>query len=178
VSSDERPFDLRDLLKSIADANWEISDVQRLDDNGLDRITAAASARVPDSIASSLHRTVREVSKAGLKIDVVDLDYSPERNLIEAAKDRLREKVYTLAQAEAEKLNKLMQNAISPWRVGSVDFGRNDLVSPKATRSAAYESTAFAVAAPAGGALSEPLIDTAYKVGLTATVRLTRSVVV
>jgi hypothetical protein len=178
VVSDDQRFDLRGLLRTLVDTDWEIHSVKRADDNGFERITAIASARIPDSDAATIHRKARDVSKAGLKVEVNELDYSPERNRIDAAKQKLRQSVYSLAQQETEKLNELMVHVAAPWRVGSVDFSRNDVWTPPGTRAAAYETVALAVAAPAGGSADDSTLDTAYKVGLTATVRLTRSVVV
>jgi hypothetical protein len=142
----------------------------------LQRVAANVSARIADSDAALLHKKVADLSKAGLKIQVLALDYSPERNKIEAAKQSLRQRVYKLAHEEAEILNQAIPQAVYPWRVGSIDFARgND--GQNVLRSATYATVATAATVDPEGGEAEP-IDVAYKVGITATVRLTRSVVV
>jgi hypothetical protein len=175
VISDETAFDLRATLRTVVDVPWEIVTLQRYDDNGLERLNAAATARIPDSEAASLNKKLRDVNKSGLKIEVAALDYSPQRERVEEAKVKLRESIYTLAQQEAGRLNNLVKaEAGDSWRVGSIDFARAEPVLSKAMRATAYSTAsvynpvqmaaASAPGGPAGGGAQEddPSVDTSY----------------
>jgi len=167
VNSDAS-FNLKKTLREVYDVDWAIIKLSRYDDSGLERISASAVARIPENQVTTVNHNLREVSKAGLKITVSGLDYSPERNRVEETNNALRKRIYTLAQDEANSLNELVVESVK-WRVGSIEFNRQNEVIPKSANyitAAAFRSDENAV---------ESTTDFSHKVSLSAAVTLVRT---
>ncbi len=174
ILSDNIDFNIKNTLREVYEVDWTITNLSRYEETGLERINATAIARIPDSQISKINTKAKEVSKAGLEIQVSEFDYSPQRNKIEETKRSLRERIYKLAEDEAALLNIITKDGkLHPWRIGRVEFVRADSNSSN-MRSVA--TTAAYFNAPEGGAADEqPDMDLSYRVNISANVSVTRT---
>lgn len=160
-------------LSDLAKADWKLTSFNRDEDQtGLERWSAQFEGRVPETALNGLHESAKKLSKAGMQLTIVGIDFSPTLEEREAAAAQLRAKIYKNAQQQLTDLN----NAIPgrSYRIAAIDFGGmpGGIVPPMprpvygmaATKMMAMADAA--VAAPA----AEPMMDHAEKVTLTARV--------
>lgn len=163
-------------LKGVLDVEWAFTKLDRREDSsGLERVSATATARIPEGQVAGLASKARAASVAGLKLTVGSVDYSPAASKVEEVIKGLRRKLYALAQEEANILQETAgQDASGKWRVNSVSFAPQAYNSPfNVARS--YSGNVTASLEAAGGGAPEGL-DLTQKVSLTAQVTLARVV--
>lgn len=98
-------------LNSIAKADWQIVSFQSsTDSSGLEQIKMTAQVRLLGNALNNLHRRASQLSKAGLKITIANIDYSPSQKTLQQAYSKLRMDIYNAANAEVERLDKVYQN--------------------------------------------------------------------
>ncbi len=122
--------DMQKNLESLAkDAEWKLTSLSRSqDDAGLERWYATYQGRLPESVTASLREKAKQQSKAGLQINVSDVQFVPTLQEVEAAKARLREKLYKMANDELTRLNASLPNR--NFRIAAVNFSSNASLQP------------------------------------------------
>ena len=166
-------------LKNVIDTDWAfVSLDRREDDAGLERVSATATARIPEADAAGLASKCQTASVAGLKLTPGAVDYSPARNVVDEAITKLRRKIYALAQEEAEALEDAAGKvAKGKWRVGEINFSAGASFANNGMRAKGMmlESAGYSAAPAALGGGAEGM-DLTQKVQLVASVALHRTV--
>lgn len=170
---------ITDKLKSILDADWSLTALNRTPDaSGREQVRAAAVARVPEKQAAGFAHKCKQASVEGFQIAAGEVDYSPPRDVVAEAKIELRKKLYGMAQEEVEIISEVIdgRGADRAWRVADISFAdvapvaMNNIVRAKGMMA---ESVGMAYAGNApGGAGSE--VGLTQKVSLFATVTIAR----
>lgn len=167
-------------LKNVIDADWAFVALDRREDEaGLERVSATATARIPEAQVAGLTAKCQAASVAGLKLSAGYVDYSPARNAVDQAITNLRRKIYALAQEEAEALQEAAgKTAKGKWRVGNISFSgqQNFSAQRMANKGMMLEASAASYASDIGGGAADAGMDLTQKVTLNANVQLHRTV--
>lgn len=103
------------------EAEWHVVRFDRSrDESGLERWRITAEARLPEEKLSGIYDRARSVSQPGQQVEIADIDFSPTLDEREATTARLRQEIYTQAQAEARRVAEAFPQA--DYRVTRVDF--------------------------------------------------------
>ncbi len=107
-------------LERLAQTEWHITSYQRSrDQTGLTRFNLVAEGRVPEKGLNNLYQRAEELSRAGLQLRVMEIDYSPTVEEMENAMAEARRRIYERAFFEAENASKILR---TKCRVLEVNF--------------------------------------------------------
>jgi hypothetical protein len=76
-------------------------------DSGLEQVHLEAEARLPENQLAALRDKAKELSKPGLTLRVISINFSPSLNELENARNSLRAEIYNNAKEETARLNKV-----------------------------------------------------------------------
>lgn len=76
-------------------------------DSGLEQMHVEAQARLAENTLGNLREKTKELSKPGLTLRLVSIDFSPSAEELETAKANLRSVIYTEAKQEITRINKI-----------------------------------------------------------------------
>lgn len=76
-------------------------------DSGLEQIHVEAQARLSENKLLTLRTKTKEMSKPGLTLRLLSIDFSPSLDELEKAKAQLRAVIYNEAKSEAARINKV-----------------------------------------------------------------------
>ncbi|MDX9689843.1 MAG: hypothetical protein EOM37_00970 [Proteobacteria bacterium] len=168
--------DMTDAINKVVKADWRLVSFTRSQDNtGMERWSTIFEARVPEASLNGLNEQAKKQSKAGMQIQVVDIDFSPTLAETQDATNKLRTQIYKMATEQLGVLNQSV--AGRSYRIGNIDFqgsggtfsAQNMARSTKMMRAQASTMMEMAVssdAMSAGGASMER----AQKIVLTANI--------
>ncbi len=112
---------LEALKKTAPDADWHLTAVDQIPDPaGLERWRVAAETRLKDGALAGIRDRAQAASRAGLKVQIEQVEYTPTVAEREATLSKLREQIYRDAKAELGRLNGLYDDA--KWRPQRIDF--------------------------------------------------------
>lgn len=149
------------LEKFIPGTEWQFSNQRRGDDNGYERVTLNAVARVKETENYSLEQRLEAVSKMGMKLQLQGVDDTMPQRAIQDEEQALRLRILTKALEEADKVVALTRR---DYRLGQVQFGQNQQFASKGI------TASLAATAHAGG--SDAGFGSSQKLRLTANVTL------
>lgn len=155
------------LAQLDADADWRfLSYDRRRDDTGLERWTARAEARLPETGLDGLSDEADEASRPGLAVRVETTDFSPTLADREAAIATLRQDIYERAVDELAQLDATFPDR--QFRLAGIDFEFGD------HRPAMMERAAQPMQAmdSGGGQPDSPSVAVAERIEVRARVRL------
>lgn len=93
-------------LNKIAQGSWHITEFERSQDSsGLEKLYVEAEARINEKNLSNVNAQATEVSQAGIKYKILNIDFTPSTADIEKVKKNLRSTIYRDAQTEIATLN-------------------------------------------------------------------------
>lgn len=105
-------------LKKFIDGEWRVTAYHRTEDSaGLSRINITAETRVEGKSLPDIYRRARELSRAGMQIKGVNIDYSPTLEEKEKALAEARQKIYTMAVKEAVRVSDVLSAPYKVWRI-------------------------------------------------------------
>lgn len=94
-------------LAHIAQGDWHITEFTRSQDSsGLEKLSALAEIRLPQTQINNLSQKVEALSKPGSTYRVESLVYEPSTSEREATKARLRQSLYNAVNEEIARINK------------------------------------------------------------------------
>lgn len=94
-------------LHRISEGNWHVTEfVRSQDSSGLEKLSALAEIRLPQSQISNLSQKVDALSKPGAAYRVDSLVYEPSLWEREATRARLRQSLYNAVNDEVARINK------------------------------------------------------------------------
>jgi len=143
--SGDRTTSLRaDMLKVLgelaADVDWRITRfVQGAGKAGLENWRVRAEARINESGLGGLRDRARRLSKPGLQLVIAGTNFSPTRAEREKVAGHLRERIYTMVAAEAERLSRAFTG--KTFRLHLIDF-TGQMVHREAKRTRQMRATA------------------------------------
>jgi len=167
-SADELKAEIQLSLKKLAPKTlWYItSSRQSKDQSGLNRWNVSASARVNEERVSGLRDSTRKLSRAGFKLLIARVDFSPSRAEIAKLMIDLRAKIYAKAAAEAARVSAAIGGAT--YQVHMVDFlGRGEpqleyMAQPRRKNMAVQQLSASAQGGQGGNATQMPVSRKQY----------------
>lgn len=113
------------MTKAISDivkADWRLVSFNRgQDSTGMERWSAIYEARVPEAQLGGLNEKAKQASKAGMQINVADIDFSPTLEETQATMAQLRAQIYKQANEQLATLNTAIQGR--NYRIGQIAFG-------------------------------------------------------
>jgi len=113
--------DMMANFKKIADADWHITQFNRMQDaSGLERINAVAQARVPEEKLSAVREQAKSVSRPGATYQVSNIQFQPTLAEIEKVRLTLRDELYQKINDEMARLNKVYPQ--QGYSVHRIDF--------------------------------------------------------
>lgn len=125
------------------DADWRFVRFDRgRDESGLERWSATAEARLPETALGGLEGRADEASRPGLQLRVAATDFAPTLAEREAVKAQLRAEIYARAGEELSRLNQAFPDR--DYRVATIDF-----VNPPYMPMMEHQGDMMARAAPA-----------------------------
>lgn len=108
-------------LTALAKADWHLTDFNQMqNESGLEQLHIVANARVPEALLSGLRDQAKVMSKPGLAFHVLAINFTPSLGEIESAKANLRSDLYTAAQDEVVRLNKVYHD--QKYVIHSINF--------------------------------------------------------
>lgn len=157
-----------DMLKAVNElvkGDWRLTSFTRSEDQtGLERWSASFESRVPENQLNGLNENAKKLSKAGMQLSVVNVDFSPTLDEMEAARAALRTQIYKQVSEQLAATNNAMPGR--NYRVALVSFtGDDGMPQPRFMKARAAEMTMMANAAPAS-----PPMERSEKITLTARV--------
>jgi hypothetical protein len=95
------------LAKLSNKGNWHITSFNRSQDkSGLELVEIIAEARLPITELAAIRDHAKSVSRPGETYTIDDIDFHPSAEDMEAARSKLRTRIYELAKVELANLNK------------------------------------------------------------------------
>ena len=134
MASEEAKNLRQDVNKSLAglskEVDWKLTGFSRRADNtGLERWHVTAEGRLDDAQLAGLESRAKKVSRAGLQVNVAQVNFTPSPAEIEAARKELRKALYKRVTEEIA-----MIEAVIPTRkfeVGRIDFTNGVMPVPQ-----------------------------------------------
>jgi len=97
------------LSKIISVGKWNVVNFERTNgDSGLENVRVVAITRVPFSELTNLKEKAQAISVPGQTFNLMSVEYFPTLADKEKARQALRDQIYGLARAEAERVNKIL----------------------------------------------------------------------
>lgn len=102
-----------EILKKFTDfsdnkTEWNITVLNTSpSDSGLEQIHLEAEARLPENKLAILRDKAKDLSKPGLTLHIISINFSPSLNELETARNSLRAEIYNDAKEETARLNKV-----------------------------------------------------------------------
>ncbi|WP_366655425.1 hypothetical protein [Fodinicurvata sp. EGI_FJ10296] len=160
--------DFLDVLEDLdPDADWRFLSYDRRQDNtGLERWTARAEARLPETGLDGLADEAREASRPGLAVQVEETDFSPTLADRESTTADLRQEIYQRAGEELVRLNDAFPER--DFRLAGIDFDYGEY-QPMMMERAAQPMQAMDAG---GGRSAAPSVAVAERVEVRARIRL------
>lgn len=90
------------------------------DASGLERWSAVAEARLPESALGGLADKATATSKPGMQVAVANIDFTPTPDEMEKARAALRAEIYAKAEKERQSLNGALPGR--EFRVATINF--------------------------------------------------------
>jgi hypothetical protein len=95
------------LAKLSNKGSWHITSFNRSQDkSGLEQIEIIAEARLPIADLAAIRDNAKSISRPGETYTIDDIDFHPSAEDMEAARSKLRTRIYELAKVELANLNK------------------------------------------------------------------------
>ena len=181
VQQKETPDELKkEILNALAklapSAEWfVVSSRETKDRTGLNRWNVSANARLAEGEIAGLQDKAEKLSRAGFKMNIGNVDFSPsldERNGLMA---NLRSRIYAKAKEEAERLSKVLGG--DAYRIQTVNFVSNysGHASPM-TKNMAMQRVSSNMESDAGGGSGGSKMPVSEKHNVGATITLGRVV--
>lgn len=162
--------DILKKLATLAKADWHLTDFNQMqNESGLEQLHVAATARVPEALLTNLRDQAKTLSKPGLTFHVLAINFSPSLAEMENAKAILRSELYTIAQDEVIRLNKVSHD--QKYIIHSINFAEAQPLPPVPMNS--YIALAGDSNVKTKSAATVLAVST--KIQMTATVELTNS---
>ncbi len=157
---------MTNLEKIAPKAAWHITQFNRSQDqSGLEKVSVSAQARIPQQQLSGLRKQAKAVSQPGQTYRIADIQFTPSMAEVEKVRGQLRDQIYTDANAELARLNKVYPNA--HYTLHSVTFdGAMPVIPVPAPMRAMF------MAKVAGAQQSTPALAVSDQVTVTANVVL------
>lgn len=113
--------DMQKAVEDLAKGEWRLTSFNRGEDSsGLERWNAVYEARLPESALGGLHDAAKKVSRAGMQLTILDVDFSPTLAEIEAARAALRVQLYKQINDQLAALNTVLP--ARSYRISEIDF--------------------------------------------------------
>jgi predicted secreted protein len=108
-------------VNDIVKADWRLVSFNREQDStGLERWSATYEARIPENQLGGLGDKAKQTSKAGMQINVVDIDFSPTLEETQATISQLRVQIYKQVNDQLSALNNSIQGR--NYRISNISF--------------------------------------------------------
>lgn len=108
-------------LNLLAKTDWHLTEFDQIqNESGLEQLHIVATARVGEALLSGLRDQAKAMSKPGLAFHVLAINFTPSLAEIEAAKANLRSDLYSAAQDELTRLNKVYHD--QKYIIHSINF--------------------------------------------------------
>lgn len=160
--------DILKNLTTLAKTDWHLTDFNQMqNESGLEQLHVAATARVPEALLTNLRDQAKTMSKPGLTLHVLAINFSPSLAEMESAKAALRSELYTLAQDEVTRLNQVSHD--QKYVIHSINFAEAQPLPPAPMNS-------YIALAGDGGVKAKSaatILAVSAKIQMTATVELT-----
>lgn len=117
-------------VDGVVKAKWRLTNFRRNQDKtGMERWSATFEARLPEAVLSGLSEQAKKKSKAGMQIRIRNMDFSPTLAERQDVKSTLRSKIYNMAKAQLDELNKSITGRT--YRIAMVDFTGRAPIQPR-----------------------------------------------
>lgn len=97
---------IMDKLNIIAKGDWHLTQFDRSQDSsGLEKLRVEAEIRVAQDKLTNIYADAKKVSKPGANYQVMNIEFKPGLDDIQAVKAKLREQLYQQVNAEIARIN-------------------------------------------------------------------------
>ncbi len=128
--------------------------------SGLEQYSALVETRLPDTALDGLADKVNDAGRAGFKLNLIDVSFTPTLAEVEAVHSDLRAAIYRMAGQELDQVNAAYPDR--NFRVAAIDFyagGEPILAEPRQRMMEAVQAAADAFTASGGGvSVSQKLV--------------------
>lgn len=176
-TADELKKEILNALARLApSAEWYVvSSRETKDRTGLNRWNVSANARLAEGDIAGLQDKAENLSRAGFKMNIGNVDFSPsldERNSLMA---NLRSRIYAKAKEEAERLGKVLGG--NGYRIQTVNFVSNFVGhSAPMAKDMAMQRVSSTMESDTGGGSGGSKMPVSEKHNVNATITLGRIV--
>lgn len=162
------------MIKAVNDtakADWKLIAFNRSEDQtGLERWNAQYEARMPEGQLSGLYETVKKNSKAGMKLTVATIDFSPTLDEVEAVNAGLRVKLLKQVADQLKTINGTMPDR--QYRVSQVNFNSSGFMPPQPMPMMYAKAAMADMAVAASPEMGGGSMERSQKIQMTANVVL------
>jgi hypothetical protein len=124
VSASNEAATRTEMIKAVGDlasGDWRLTSFTRnQDQTGLEHWSAIFEARLPEAALGGLNETAKKLSKPGMQLSIIGIDFTPTLEEMEAARGALRETIYKLAGDQLAALNAALPGR--NYRIALVNF--------------------------------------------------------
>lgn len=142
------------------DANWRFVRFDRSTSaSGLEQYSATVESRLPDTALDGLSDKVNDAGRAGFKLSLIDVAFTPTLAEYEAVNSDLRAEIYRMAGEELEQVTAAYPDR--DYRVASLEFyagGDPIMAEPRARMMEAVQAAADAFSSGGGVSVSQKLV--------------------
>ncbi|MGE3771094.1 MAG: SIMPL domain-containing protein [Bdellovibrionales bacterium] len=134
AADDTKAATLRaEMQKAVGDVSkgdWRLTSFNRSQDStGLSRWQATYEARIAEANLAGINDRAKKVSKPGMQLSVVNMDFTPTLAETEAKRAELRTELYKRAQEELARVN--AANPGRAYRINSINFSSGGFMPPR-----------------------------------------------
>jgi len=113
-----------EMMKAIgelAKGDWRLTSFNRnQDQTGLEHWSAIFEARLPESDLGPLNDNAKKLSKPGMQLSVIGIDFTPTLEEMETARGALRQQIYKIANDQLNSLNATLPGR--GYRIALINF--------------------------------------------------------
>lgn len=127
--------------------------------SGLEQYSAMVETRLPDTALDGLADKVEDAGRAGFRLNLIDVSFTPTLAEVEAVNSDLRAAIYRMAGQELEQVNAAYPDR--NFRVAAIDFyagGEPVLAEPRVRMMEAVQAAADVFSATGGVSVSQKLV--------------------
>ena len=122
-----------DMMKAVGDlakSDWRLTSFTRnQDQTGLEHWSAIFETRMPESDLGPLNDDAKKLSKPGMQLSIIGIDFTPTLDEMETARNGLRTRIYKIANDQLTALNAALPGR--NYRIALINFtGDTDAGTP------------------------------------------------
>ena len=152
--------DMQKAVNEVVKADWRLVSFNRgQDKTGMERWSALYEARIVENELNGLNEKAKKVSKAGMQINVTNMDFGPTLEETQATLSALRSEIYKKAVEQLSSLNSSITGR--NYRIAEIDFMGTDIAHPQPMPANVMMKRNMMMTSTAGAAEGAPEMDMA-----------------